>query len=33
VNRLLSGTMPLVDINDGFDKLARGEVLRQTVLF
>ena len=33
VNRLLSGTMPLVDINAGFDKLARGEVLRQTVLF
>jgi alcohol dehydrogenase len=32
VDRLLSGTMPLEDINTGFDKLAKGEALRQTVL-
>jgi alcohol dehydrogenase len=32
VDRLLSGTMPLEDINAGFDKLAKGEALRQTVL-
>ena len=32
VDRLLSGSLPLEDINLGFDRLARGEVLRQTVL-
>lgn len=32
VDRLLSGSMPLEDINTGFDKLASGEALRQTVL-
>jgi alcohol dehydrogenase len=33
VDRLLSGSMPLTDINAGFDRLAAGEALRQTVLF
>ena len=33
VNRLLAGSMPLDDINSGFDALAAGEALRQTVLF
>ena len=32
VNRLLSGSMPLEDINAGFDRLGAGEALRQTVL-
>lgn len=32
VDRLLSGAMPLEDINTGFDRLAAGEALRQTVL-
>lgn len=32
VDRLLSGSLPLEDINLGFDRLARGEALRQTVL-
>jgi alcohol dehydrogenase len=32
VDRLLSGTLALEDINLGFDRLARGEALRQTVL-
>jgi alcohol dehydrogenase len=32
VDRLLSGSIALEDINLGFDRLARGEVLRQTVL-
>lgn len=32
VNRLLSGTMKLEDINSGFDRLASGEALRQTVV-
>jgi alcohol dehydrogenase len=32
VNRLLAGTMPLEDINGGFDRLAAGEALRQTIL-
>ena len=31
VDRLLSGTLPLADINLGFDRLARGEALRQTL--
>jgi alcohol dehydrogenase len=31
VDRLLSGTLPLEDINLGFDRLARGEALRQTL--
>ena len=33
VDRLLSGTLPLDDINTGFDRLAAGEALRQTVTF
>jgi alcohol dehydrogenase len=33
VDRLLSGSLPLADINRGFDALAAGEALRQTVLF
>jgi alcohol dehydrogenase len=33
VDRLLSGTMPLERINEGFDRLAAGEALRQTVVF
>jgi alcohol dehydrogenase len=32
VDRLLSGSLALEDINLGFDRLARGEALRQTVL-
>jgi len=32
VDRLLAGTMRLEDINAGFDRLAQGEALRQTVL-
>lgn len=32
IDRLLSGSMPLEDINLGFDKLGAGEALRQTVL-
>jgi alcohol dehydrogenase len=32
VNRLLAGSMPLDGINSGFDALAAGEALRQTVL-
>ena len=31
VDRLLSGTLPLEDINLGFDRLGRGEALRQTL--
>ena len=31
VDRLLSGSLPLEDINLGFDRLARGEALRQTL--
>lgn len=33
VDRLLSRTLALDDINDGFDRLARGEAIRQVVLF
>jgi Zn-dependent alcohol dehydrogenase len=33
VERLLSRTLALDEINDGFDRLARGEVVRQVVLF
>jgi alcohol dehydrogenase len=33
VNQLLSGSLPLFDINRGFDVLAAGEALRQTVRF
>ena len=33
VNRLLAGSMPLNGINSGFDALAAGDALRQTVLF
>lgn len=33
VNRLLSGSMALEQINGGFDELAAGRALRQTVLF
>ena len=32
VNRLLAGRMDLADINAGFDRLAAGEALRQTVV-
>ena len=32
VDRLLSGTLPLSDINAGFDRLARGEGVRHVVL-
>jgi alcohol dehydrogenase len=32
VNRLLGGSMPLDGINTGFDALASGDALRQTVL-
>ncbi len=32
VDRLLSGTLALEDINSGFDRLASGEALRQTVV-
>jgi alcohol dehydrogenase len=31
VNRLLSGTIPLEEINAGFDALARGETVRTVV--
>jgi alcohol dehydrogenase len=33
VDRLLSRTLPLEAINDGFDRLARGEVVRQVIVF
>lgn len=33
VDRLLSRTFALDDINDGFDRLARGEAIRQVVVF
>ena len=33
VNRLLSGQLKLDDINTGFDRLAAGDALRQTVIF
>ena len=33
VERLLSRTLALDDINEGFDRLARGEVVRQVILF
>lgn len=33
VDRLLSGQLPLEDINSGFDRLATGEALRQTIAF
>jgi len=33
VDRLLSGTLPLSDINAGFDRLDGGEALRQVVVF
>jgi alcohol dehydrogenase len=32
VDRLLTGTLPLDRINEGFDRLARGEAIRQVVL-
>jgi alcohol dehydrogenase len=32
VDKLLQGTMPLDAINAGFDALAAGEALRQTVV-
>ena len=32
VNRLLSGTIGLEDINAGFDRLAAGSVLRQVLV-
>jgi alcohol dehydrogenase len=33
VNRLMSGTLPLADINLGFDRLHEGKALRQVVTF
>jgi alcohol dehydrogenase len=33
VNQLLSGSMPLEQINEGFDLLASGRALRQTIVF
>lgn len=33
VDRLLTHTLALEDINEGFDRLARGEAIRQVVLF
>ena len=33
VGRLLTGTLPLEDINEGFDRLASGEAVRQAVVF
>jgi alcohol dehydrogenase len=32
VRKLLSGTMPLADINEGFDRLREGRAIRQVVL-
>lgn len=32
VERLLTGTLPLEAINEGFDRLAQGEVVRQMVI-
>jgi alcohol dehydrogenase len=32
VDKLLQGTMPLEAINTGFDALAAGEALRQTIV-
>lgn len=31
IDRLMSGRLPLAEINEGFDRLARGEVIRQIV--
>src|SRR4030095_11013007 len=33
VNRLMSGTMPLTDINHGFDLLHEGKAIRQVITF
>ena len=33
IDRLLTHTLPLEEINEGFDRLARGEAIRQVVLF
>lgn len=33
VDQLLSNTIPLEDINEGFDRLHKGEVARQVILF
>lgn len=33
VDRLLTHTLALDDINEGFDRLARGEAIRQVVRF
>ena len=33
VEKLLTGIIPLEDINAGFDRLHRGEVARQLILF
>jgi alcohol dehydrogenase len=33
VDRLLTHRLPLDEINIGFDRLARGEAIRQVVLF
>jgi len=32
VQKLISGTIPLEEINAGFDRLASGSVLRQVML-
>jgi Zn-dependent alcohol dehydrogenase len=33
VDRLLSHTLPLDEVNEGFDRLARGEAVRQAIVF
>jgi alcohol dehydrogenase len=33
VDRLLTNTLPLDDVNEGFDRLASGEAVRQAIVF
>jgi alcohol dehydrogenase len=33
VDRLISGAIPLAEVNEGFDRLARGEAIRQVITF
>ena len=33
IDRLLSGTLPLDDINEGFDRLREGRAVRQVITF
>lgn len=33
VNKLMSGTSPLDEINEAFDRLAAGETIRQIITF